>query len=242
MLAKHWRLVSANLWLLQSRKMWWMTFSTGCWRGGTSVKGSPTFKVIQYAQAVCLSFLFYLISSCCGTEVLGYVPTVKKDGKVRAGQEQIGSVTAVVEKMKKRAEMRKKGILRDEARRGQQLEKAWEIEMQAQMRLTDIKVARDGNSHEHLLNETERTLRFGIFMLTLMYFRAMTYVRREQRSWNADDDEIGVKGKGGKAGSQMTAERMRMLDEERKVAARKKKLDNVLAKSYVGEARRLEVR
>ena len=165
---------------------------------------------------------------------------------MRAGQEQIGSVTAVVEKMRKRAEMRKKGILRNEARRGQQLEKAWEIEMKAQMRLNDIKVARDGNSHEHLLNETERTLRFGIFMLTLMYFRAMTYVRREQRSWNADDDEIGVKGKGGKAGkggsSQMTAERMRMLDEERKVAARKKKLDSVLSKSYVGEARRQEVR
>ena len=60
MLAKHWRLVSANLWLLQSRKMWWMTFSTGCWRGGTSVKGSPTFKVIQYAQAVCLSFFVLL--------------------------------------------------------------------------------------------------------------------------------------------------------------------------------------
>ena len=139
--------------------------------------------------------------------------------------------------MKKRAEMRKKGIIRDEARKGEQIEKAWEIEMQAQMRISNIKVARDGNSHEHLLNETEQTLRFGIFMLTLMYFRAMTYLRREQRSWNAEDDEIGMK----KGNKQMTTERLRMMDEERKVAARKKKLDLVLSRSYVGESRRQEV-
>lgn len=38
----------------------------------------------------------------------------------------------------------------------------------------------------------------------------------------------------------MTDERMRMLDEESKAVARKKKVDVVLAKAKVGEARRLE--
>lgn len=170
--------------------------------------------------------------------VLGYVPTVKRDGKVKAGQDQIGSVATVVSKLRQRAEMRKKGILRSEARKGQMLEKAWEIEEQSQQRMKEMKVARDGNSHEHLLNETESTLRFGIFMLTLMYFRAMTYLKREQKSWSAEDDEIGVKGKGSK---QMTAERMRMLDEEGKAIARKKKVDLVLSRGRVGELRRIEV-
>jgi hypothetical protein len=146
---------------------------------------------------------------------------------------------AVVAKMKDRADKRKKKIVLDSARRGQMIEKAWEIEMKSQTNIKNIKVARDGNSHEHLLNETEATLKFGIFMLTLMYFRAMTFLKREQKSWSGEDDEIGTKQKGKKI---MTDERMRILEEESKINARKKKIDNVLARCKVGESRRIEVR
>ena len=52
------------------------------------------------------------------------------------------------------------------------------------------KVARDGNSHEHMLNETETTLRFGLFILALMYFRAMTFLKREQKTWSGEGDEV----------------------------------------------------
>ena len=86
-----------------------------------------------------------------------------------------------------------------------------------------------------MLNETEQTLRFGLFMLTLMYFRAMTYVAREKKSWGGEGDSLG-----GKKGKVMTDERMAMLDEENKAAARKKKVDIVLARCRVGEARRRE--
>jgi len=57
-----------------------------------------------------------------------------------------------------------------------------------------VKVARDGNRHEHMLNETESTLRFGLFMLTLMYFRAMTFVEREKKSWSGSGELEGGKG------------------------------------------------
>lgn len=53
-----------------------------------------------------------------------------------------------------------------------------------------LKVARDGNDHEHMLNETETTLRFGLFMLALMYFRAMTYLKREKKSWSGESDAV----------------------------------------------------
>jgi hypothetical protein len=119
------------------------------------------------------------------------------------------------------------------------IEKAWEVELNSQQNLKVLKVARDGNAHEHLLNETESTLRFGIFMLTLMYFRAMTFLKREQKSWSDEGDEIGIKGKG-KAPKVMTDERLKMIDEENKAIARKKKVDIVLARSKVGEARRRE--
>lgn len=37
--------------------------------------------------------------------------------------------------------------------------------------ISNLKVARDGNSHEIILNETEANIRFGLFMVTMMYFR-----------------------------------------------------------------------
>jgi hypothetical protein len=44
-----------------------------------------------------------------------------------------------------------------------------------------LKVARDGNKHEKILNETESNIKFGLFMVTLMYFRCIYYLRRENR-------------------------------------------------------------
>jgi hypothetical protein len=172
-------------------------------------------------------------------KVLGHVPSIKPQGKIRAGQDQISSVSQVVAKMKARAENRRKNLITATAAQGQMLDKAWEVEQDSQQKLREVKVAREGNEHEHMLNETETTLKFGVFMMTLMYFRAMTFLRREQKSWSGEGDEIGVKGKG-KGEKVMTDERMRMLDEENRAAARKKKVDIVLARCKVGEARRAE--
>jgi hypothetical protein len=142
--------------------------------------------------------------------------------------------------MKTRAENRRKGVITAETKKGLMVEKAWQIEMNSQTSLRQLKVARDNNSHEQLLNETESTLRIGLFMLTLMYFRAMTFLKREQRSWNGDDDEITTGTKKSAKKKVMTDERLRMVDEESKAIARKKKVDIVLARCRIGEKRRQE--
>lgn len=171
--------------------------------------------------------------------VLGYVPSVKRGGKIRAGLDQISSVVNVIAKMKKRAEKRRNSILTAENAQGMMVEKAWAIEEGSQQNLRKLKVARDGNEHEHMLNEIEVTLKFGIFMVTLMYFRAMTFLRREQRSWAGEGEEVGV-ADNSKPEKAMTDERMRMIDEENRVKARQKKIDIVLARCRIGEARRAE--
>jgi hypothetical protein len=169
-------------------------------------------------------------------QALGYVPTVKKDGMVKAGQDQIKTMGKVAAKMKERADARRKGIITDPMARGVGVLKAVPVEEQAQFRLTEKKVAREGNQHEHMLNETESTLRFGLFMLTLMYFRAMTYLSRDKKAFSGADDDIG----GTHGGKVMTDERMRMLDEENKMSTRKKKLDAIMVRAKVGEQRRIE--
>jgi hypothetical protein len=168
--------------------------------------------------------------------VLGYVPSVKSDGMVHAGQDQIRAVPLATQKIKDRIAARRAGATLDMMRKGRVIEKSEPVEQQSQFRLTEKKVARDGNQHEHLLNETESTLRFGLFMLTLMYFRAMMYLSREKKSWSGEDDDIG----GAKVGKAMTDERMRMMDEENKLNARQKKMDSIMARAKVGEQRRIE--
>ena len=70
------------------------------------------------------------------------------------------------------------GKMTDEARRGVMEEKFNPIEKSAQMRIENNKVAKEGSDHWHRLNETEATLKFGLFMLTFMYFRAMAFLAR----------------------------------------------------------------
>jgi hypothetical protein len=172
-------------------------------------------------------------------QALGFVPGIKSNGNIRAGQEQITSVVPVIHRMRKRAEFRRQGIIADEMKRGSLIEKAYEIELQSKEKKQRVKVARDNNEHEHLLNETEQTLRFGLFMMTLMYFRAMTFIKREQRSWADEDDELNVKNSKNKK-KPLTDERMRLLDEENKVRMRQKKIDQILAKVRIGDQRRKE--
>ena len=173
--------------------------------------------------------------------MIGYVPSIKntKDGNgnpgmMRPGADQVDALELHNRKLKARADLKKKGIASTDDSRGTILEKAVDIEENSQTNIKREKVAKKGSQHEHMLNETESTLRFGLFMLTFMYFRAMTFVRREKVSWSGESEMAGLTGHGGK----MTDERMRMLDEENKAAARKKKIDQILAKCKVGEQRR----
>jgi hypothetical protein len=170
---------------------------------------------------------------------LGYVPSIKKTGMIAAGQDQISSVTSVIARMKKRADDKRNSLKNDETQRGKMLEKAYEIELQAQNKTTVRKVVDQKKEFKHLLNETEQTLKYGIFMLTLMYFRAMVYLRRDQESLRGKNDLLGGKNNS-KNNRMMTNERMQMMNEENKIKIRQKKIDLILAKSQVGAQRRKE--
>jgi len=76
---------------------------------------------------------------------------------------------------------------------------------------------RQERDNKHLLDETETTLKFGQFMMTLMYFRAMGFVHREKETWSGESDEISnVKKKKTKSD-----ERMRMDDMAERYVHRK---------------------
>lgn len=170
--------------------------------------------------------------------LIGYIPSIKKDGIMNAGQEQVQSVGLSIAKAKQRYENKLKGIISFEAMRGELEEKLMPIEMKNRQRLEDKRIAKEGTDYHHRLNETEQTLKFGLFMLTFMYFRAMAFVKREQRSWSGIDDALDEKNIKMNNKKDMTDERRKMLDEESKLQARKKKMDIILGRAREGEARK----
>ncbi|CAM9235500.1 unnamed protein product, partial [Ectocarpus fasciculatus] len=179
------------------------------------------------------------------SSVTGYVPSIKKDGMLRPGQDQVLAAPAALEKVKARLEAKKKGIVTATAMRGRRSEKLAPIMLSAELKKLEKKVAKVGSDHWHMLNETESTIRFGLFMLTFMYFRAMAFLGREKRSWSGADDAVGGNSTAGSvdaniSGSaiRMTDERRSMLDEEHRITNRKKKMDQIMARARVGEARK----
>jgi hypothetical protein len=99
---------------------------------------------------------------------------------------------------------------------------------------TRLKVARDNNRHVRILNETEGNIRFGLFCLTVMYFRAIFYLRRKFNVLQPVEDAASA------AGPLITDETVQKLALEKKNAIRKKKIDLILARQNVGDARRVD--
>ena len=160
--------------------------------------------------------------------VAGYVPSLKSDGFVRAGTDQVLAQADAEEREEKR-----RGVPRDEAVTGSPRTKAEKIEVAAQFRLTNEKVAKDGNDHEKHLDFTETTLKFGLFCITLMFFRAMSLVRRERDTFSGTHDAVGSSDAPGKP----TNERRKMRRETQKLEERQRKMQHVLNRAKVGEER-----
>ena len=152
--------------------------------------------------------------------VAGYVPSLKSDGFVRAGSDQVLAQADAED----RAAKRKSDEHRDEAVTGSPRTKAEKIERNAQFRLGTEKVAKDGNDHEKHLDFTETTLKFGLFCITLMFFRAMSLVRRERDTFAGTHDAITSEGNPQKP----TEERRKMRREKALLEERQKKMQHVL--------------
>ena len=79
----------------------------------------------------------------------------------------------------------------------------------------------------------ENRLRYGIFCLTFMYFRALHLVRREKETWRGAHDAVTMARR-----TPLSAERLKMIEEERNAAYRKARMDKAMEKARKGEERK----
>jgi hypothetical protein len=112
------------------------------------------------------------------------------------------------------------------------------------------KVARDGNSHERMLNQTESKLKFGLFMITVMYFRSIYYLRRNKKLMERKQEAAILTSQRIAAEKEdanepvdmslMSLAQIRALEEEQRARARRKKIESVMVRQREGEIRRRE--
>lgn len=136
-------------------------------------------------------------------KVMGFVPSLKKDGPLRTDE-----VRKFMEKGHKEREISVSEMISGN------VEDRWGIVgKEADLTRQRIKAVRVGTDTHHALNETENTLRFGLFCLTLMYFRSMTLLGREKDTWSGKNDVMMEHEAMGR--KEESEERMKMLEERR---------------------------
>ncbi|GMH66094.1 hypothetical protein TL16_g04355 [Triparma laevis f. inornata] len=174
--------------------------------------------------------------------VAGYVPSLKKDGFIKPGTETTKATALREDQEKKKAEAKKEGggegseEDKKEDEQGTPWEKIIPVNEAAKFRISKEKAIKEGDERDHVLNETEQTMKFGLFCLTFMYFRAMKMVRREKVSWEGSQETIGGPDAGKKR--HITAERKKMLEEERAEKERRRNMEKSMIKAKEGEQRK----
>ncbi|KAL7688907.1 putative IQ motif, EF-hand binding protein [Plasmopara halstedii] len=118
--------------------------------------------------------------------------------------------------------------------RGLPLEKWKPIEVEAIRINVTKRVIQNGLEIDKSLTETENALKFGIFCMTLMYFRGLSLLRKQRSFWSVS----GTKLQYVVDSLQKSAERRRMDIEEKNVELRARKAAYYDMKARNGQARK----
>ena len=96
---------------------------------------------------------------------------------------------------------------------------------------------RDANNKDSMkedLRSQETTMKYGLFCLTFMYFRAIHAVRKEKANWDGSKDLVSLRH-----GPPLSDERKKMIQEEQNAEFRRKRLEYAMNKAKAGEERKM---
>ncbi|TMW64502.1 hypothetical protein Poli38472_011382 [Pythium oligandrum] len=158
--------------------------------------------------------------------VMGYVPSLKREGPLTMQDlRRLEQERRVVDA--------KASLKEEEDIQGIPLDKWKPIEVSAFELNTKNKAVKKGSALDKQLTETENALKFGIFCMTLMYFRGLSLLKKQKTVWSTS----ALKNQKSRSSSNI-AERKRMDLQARNVAARDKKAALYDEKARIGMARK----
>ena len=94
--------------------------------------------------------------------VAGFVPSIKREGKITPFDPPSVHETKPFRTKEQRKAHRRRGLLKN---------KQAPIPQRVNHEVALRKAIRVGSDTEHVLNETERNIKFGLFVITLMFFQ-----------------------------------------------------------------------
>jgi hypothetical protein len=171
-------------------------------------------------------------------ENLGYVPSIQKDKKISTFQAFVMKENKVVkEEMLKRqpkmSDKQKSQRQEYKTKRGHVNDRWKPIQVDVEESTIVRKALRIGSDTEHLVNETERTIKFGLFSLTLMFFRSMKMLKKEKDVWTPGN-ELTIR----KKKKPVSKERKMMMQEERNRSRRERLLEGAFLRAKIGTQRK----
>ena len=129
-----------------------------------------------------------------------------------------------------------KGILMEVpsfGQRGSLIDKASSVQWES-----NADAVRDANANEATsenLDGVATNMKWGLFCLTFMYFRALHTLRKEKANWDGSNDLISLRH-----GAPLGEEREKMIQEEQNAEFRRNRLEYALQKARAGEERKMQ--
>ena len=117
--------------------------------------------------------------------------------------------------------------------RGSLVDKASDV--QTYSNADAIRDAQANQSTKEDLQSVETTMKYGLFCLTFMYFRALHTLRKEKATWDGSNDLVSMRN-----GPPMSEERKKMIQEEQNAEFRRKRIEFAMEKARVGEERKIQ--
>ncbi|KAH9064673.1 hypothetical protein Ae201684P_003460 [Aphanomyces euteiches] len=114
-------------------------------------------------------------------KVQGYVPSIYKDGPLTVHALRSISKLQQDPLICEKAQVEEENALK--AKFGTPFESWTPLEVDAQQ-TSGEKAVQPGSTVSKVLNETEQALKFGLFCLTLMYFRGLSLLQKQKKTWN----------------------------------------------------------
>lgn len=158
-------------------------------------------------------------------KVLGFVPSLKREGPLTMHDLRVFE-------QERRILDGQQELKAEEHVQGIPLDKWKPIEVQAFEINEHNKAIKKGSDMDKALTETENALKFGLFCMTLMYFRGLSLLKKQKSVWSTS-----AAAKHKLTSEQKSAERERMDQEKKNVALRLKK-----AKVYDEKAQSAQTR
>ncbi|RLN61316.1 hypothetical protein BBJ29_008188 [Phytophthora kernoviae] len=161
-------------------------------------------------------------------QVLGYVPSLKREGPLTMQDlrrfEQDRRILQIQQDIREEQMLNAQGLPSDK----------WKpIEVEAFHINLNKKAVQKGSELDKSLTETENALKFGLFCMTLMYFRGLSLLKKQKSVWS-----VSATKRRTAADPPKSAERRRMDKEKRNIDLRARKAALYDEKARNGQARK----